>query len=319
MKKIALEEHFWVEGFPHTARVAKGMFLPTFAEALERGLPDFDTHRLAAMDEAGIAIAVLSLVAPGVQTEPDTRKAIDGARRANDALAAEVSKRPDRFAGFAHLAMQDPKAAADELERAVRELGFKGALINDHTNGEYLDDEKYLPFWERAAGLDVPVYLHPANMPAPLPPVLQGYPALGASLWGWTAETGGHALRLVFSGLFDRLPGLKIVLGHLGEGLPYYLWRIDSRFGVRPPKIALKEPPSHYIKQNFWVTTTGCCQDELLLCAMAAMGPDRVMFSVDYPFEHCDTAARFIEGAPISETDREKVCWSNAAGLLGLG
>lgn len=261
MKKIALEEHFWIEGFPHTGQLGARLFQPEFLRRIDAAMPDFSALRLAEMDRAGIDIAVLSLISPGVQAEPDHARAVSEARRANDRLAAEVARQPARYRGFAHLAMQEPEAAAGELERCVRELGFKGALINGHTNGVYLDDARYLPFWERVQALDVPIYLHPAHMPV-RPPVLEDYPGLAASIWGWTAETGGHALRLVLSGLFDRYPNLKIVLGHMGETLPAVLWRLDSRFKVYRPKVPLQRLPSEYIRRNFYATTAGACQDE---------------------------------------------------------
>jgi 2,3-dihydroxybenzoate decarboxylase len=318
VKKIALEEHFWTEGFPHTGRLGADLFQPWFLRTIDQGFADFSTLRLAAMNEAGIDIAVLSLVSPGVQTERDHAKAVSEAKRANDVLAAEIDKHPTRYAGFAHLPMQEPDAAAAELERCVRQLGFKGALINGHTNGVYLDDPRYLPFWERVAALAVPIYLHPVHMPV-RPSVLADYPGLAASMWGWTAETGGHALRLVLSGLFDRFPDLRIILGHMGETLPYVLWRLDSRYKIYRPKVALERMPSEYIRRNFFATTAGACQGEALVCAIAALGADRIMFSVDYPLEDSMEAARFIEGAPISEEEREMICWRNAARLLGLG
>jgi 2,3-dihydroxybenzoate decarboxylase len=213
--------------------------------------------------------------------------------------------------------MQEPAAAASELERCVQRLGFKGALINGHTNGVYLDDARYLAFWERVQELDVPIYLHPVHMPV-RPPVLEDYPGMAASIWGWTAETGGHALRLVLSGLFDRYPRLKVVLGHMAESLPYILWRIDSRFKIYRPKVPLERLPSDYIRRNFFATTAGASQNEPLICAMQALGADRVMFSVDYPMEDSMEAARFIETAPIGESEREMICWKNAAQLLRI-
>jgi len=317
MKKIALEEHFWTEGFPHTGKVGADLFEPWFLRTIAAALPNFSELRIAAMDKAGIDISVLSLVSPGVQVERDADKAASDARRVNDFLAGEIAKHPTRYAGFAHLPMQEPEAAAKELERCVRQFGFKGALINGHTNGVYLDDVSYFPFWECVQTLAVPVYLHPVHMPV-RPPVFDGYPGLAASMWGWTAETGGHALRLVLSGLFDRYPKLSIILGHMGEVLPYVLWRIDSRFKIYRPKVELKDRPSEYIRRNFLVTTAGACQHEALTCAVQALGADRVMFSVDYPLEDSMEAARFIETAPITEQDREMICWRNAARLLRL-
>lgn len=317
MKKIALEEHFWTEGFPHVGRIAADLFEPWFQRLIIAGLSDFSELRLAAMDRAGIEVSVLSLISPGVQVERDHAKAVSAAARVNDFLAAEIEKHPTRYAGFAHLPMQEPTAAANELERCVRQLGFKGALINGHTNGVYLDDAKYLPFWERVQALAVPIYIHPVHMPV-RPPVFEDYPGLAASMWGWTAETGGHALRLILSGLFDRFPALAIILGHMGESLPYVLWRIDSRFKIYRPKVKLDRMPSDYIRRNFFATTAGACQTEALLCAIQALGADRVMFSVDYPLEDSAEAARFIETAPLSEQDRDMICWRNAARLLRL-
>ena len=317
MKKIALEEHFWTEGFPHTGKVGARLFTPEFLRSIDAAMPELSGLRLAEMDKAGIDIAVLSLISPGVQVERDHAKAVSEARRANDFLAAEIARHPTRYRGFAHLAMQEPAAAASELERCVRQLGFKGALINGHTNGVYLDDVRYLPFWERVQALDVPIYLHPVHMPV-RPPVLEDYPGLAASMWGWTAETGGHALRLVLSGLFDRYPRLKIVLGHMGETLPAVLWRIDSRFKIYRPKVALEMLPSEYIRRNFFATTAGACQTDALICAVQALGADHVLFSVDYPMEDSLEAARWIETAPIGEPEREMICWRNAAQLLRL-
>jgi 2,3-dihydroxybenzoate decarboxylase len=317
MKKIALEEHFWTEGFPDLGKANADLFEPSFRRLIEERLPEFSELRIAAMDAAGIAVSVLSLISPGVQIERDHTKAVSAAQRANEFLAAEIAKHPTRYAGFAHLALQEPNAATRELDRCVKTLGFKGALINGHSNGVYLDDPRYLPFWERVAELDVPIYIHPVHM-AVRPPVFDNYPGLAASMWGWTAETGGHVLRLILSGLFDRLPTLKIILGHMGETLPFCLWRIDSRFKIYRPKVKLERLPSDYIRRNIYATTAGACQAEALQCTIAALGAEHVMFSVDYPLEDSLEAARFIEAAPIGEHERELVCWKNAARLLRL-
>ena len=243
-RKIALEEHFT------TAELAKSYVArPTRSDTLfadiERRLADFDQLRLETMDKAGIDLAVLSVTTPGVQAEKDTNTAIKLAREANDLLAREVQKRPQRYAGFAHLPTQDGGAAAAELERAVKDLRFKGALINGQTNGKYLDADMYLPFWERVQDLDVPIYLHPGEL-ADHPAMFAGRPELNGPVWAWTADTGAHALRLVFAGTFTRFPKLKIILGHMGETLPFLLWRstaagnwssgkTSSRTRGRPP------------------------------------------------------------------------------------
>jgi 2,3-dihydroxybenzoate decarboxylase len=316
-RKIALEEHFTT---PTLAKkyVARPTRSDTLFADIERRLADFDQLRLETMDKAGIDLAVLSVTTPGVQAEADAKTAIALARDANDLLAREVQKRPQRYAGFAHLPMQDAAAAADELQRAVKELGFKGALINGQTNGHYLDADMYLPFWERVQDLDVPIYLHPGDL-ADHPAMFAGRPELNGAVWAWTVETGSHALRLVFGGTFTRFPKLKIILGHMGETLPFLLWRFDSRWqcelGKELPPDAL---PSTIIRRNFVITTSGVCAPGPLADAIAALGEDSVMFSVDYPYEDTQTAATFIESAPISEVVRAKVCHGNAERLLRL-
>jgi 2,3-dihydroxybenzoate decarboxylase len=317
MRKIALEEHFT------TPELAKNYVArPTQSDALfadvERRLADFDELRLEMMDKTGIEMMVLSVTTPGVQGVSDSREAIRLAHSANDFLAREVQKRPDRYAGFAHLAMQDADAAAAELERAVKELGFRGALINGQTNGHYLDEDQYVPFWERVQELDVPIYLHPGNM-ADHPAMFAHRPELGGPIFAWTADTAAHALRLVFGGTLTRFPKVKIVLGHMGETLPFLLWRLNSRreFDLGD-KLAPDALPSAIIKRNIAITTSGVCDAGALLAAIQALGDDNVMFSVDYPYEDPQVAADFIESAPIGEDVRAKVCYRNAERLLHL-
>jgi 2,3-dihydroxybenzoate decarboxylase len=315
VKKIALEEHFLDPGtadywWPTMVDVA-----PQKADELYACLTDFGERRLDMMDKAGIARAVLAISGPGVQVERDASTAIRKAQASNDFLAGEVQKRPDRYSGFAHLAMQDPKAAADELERCIRDLKFCGAMINGHTQGRYLDHPSNFPFWERAEALGAVIYLHPADPVAPLP-VLADYKVLVRPMWGWGVETGSHALRLIVSGLFERFPKAKLALGHLGETLPFLLWRFDSRskmYGLRLPKT-----PSQYIKDNIWVTLSGMFSLEPLECSVAALGHDRVMFSADHPFENALEAAHFMDTVPIEESLREDLAYNNAARLLGL-
>lgn len=313
--KIALEEHFLCRGFEEYWKSTVEDVDPKLLGRVVDNLTDFGERRLGGMDEAGIERAVLSLAGPGVQIEHDTGVATRRAREANDFLAGVIQKRPIRYSGFAHLAMQDPAGAADELERCVRELGFCGAMINGHTNGRYLDDPFFYPFWERVEASDVPIYLHPTDPVAPIP-ALDGHKGLRRATWEWTFETGTHALRLVFSGLFDRYPKLTILLGHLGETLPYLLSRFDSRaklYGVR-----LANPPSSYIRNNFAVTTSGLFSNDPLICSINALGAGRVMFSADYPFESMKEAADFIENAALSDSDREAVCHGNATKILRL-
>jgi 2,3-dihydroxybenzoate decarboxylase len=313
--KIALEEHFMCAGFEDYWKSTVADVDPAILGKLTARLSDFGASRLEAMDQAGIARAVLSLSGPGVQIERDTAIAIRNARAANDFLAREVAKRPDRYSGFAHLPMQDAEAAADELERAMGELKLCGAMINGHTNGQYLDHPALYPFWERAEALGALVYLHPADPVTPAP-VLDGHKGLRRATWEWTVETGSHALRLVFSGLFDRFPGAKLGMGHLGETLPYLLWRFDSRAKLYGVKLARQ--PSQYIRDNIVVTTSGMCSAEPLTCAISALGSDRVMFAADYPFESAQESAEFIDHTPITEAVRADICFNNAAKLLRL-
>lgn len=317
MKKIALEEHFTrPELARYAAAPAPGGRSPNVERFQER-LLDFGELRLEAMDQAGIDIAVLSVTTPGVQAEPDAAVAIKRARIENDFLAREITKHPTRYAGFAHLPLQDASAAADELSRCVEQLEFKGAMVNGHTNGRYLDDPAYEPFWERVETLGVPIYLHPRD-PFDAPHMFSGHRELSGATWAWTVETATHALRLVFGGVFDRRPKAKVILGHMGETLPYLLWRLDSRARAMEGEEPIERAPSQIIRDNIFVTTSGVCSHSSLLCALAALGEDHVMFSVDYPYEDCDVAARFIESAPISEEVRAKVCHGAARRLLRL-
>lgn len=316
--KIALEEHFMAPGFiDYFNKTAINISPDLFGKALT-ALQDFGERRLAAMDLIGIEKSVLSLAGPGVQAETETATAIAKARECNDFLAARIAEQPSRYAGFAHLAMQDPKAAADELQRSVEQLGLVGAMINGQTNGAYLDDDRFSVFWERAADLSVPIYIHPYN-PPDFPYMYHNHPELFGPVWSWTVETGNHALRLVFSGLFDRFPKAKLLLGHMGETLPYQLWRFDSRWEIsNRGERRLQLKPSDYFKRNVWVTSAGVCSDEPLRCAIDALGVDRVLFSVDYPFEKAEEAGRWIEAAPLSDEERRKVCHDNAKALLRL-
>jgi 2,3-dihydroxybenzoate decarboxylase len=316
-RKIALEEHFMCPGFvDYWNPTAADLPAAKREQALAR-LSDFGEIRLAAMDRAGIARAVLGLAGPGVQAERDTATAIRNARSANDFLAREIQKRPDRYAGFAHLPMQDPVAAADELLRCMHDLKFCGAMINGHTNGRYLDHASLAPFWERAEALGALIYLHPADPVAPFA-VLEGHRGLRRATWEWTFETGSHALRLIFGGVFDRHPRARLGLGHLGETLPFLLWRLDSRAGPDFYAIKLANPPSQYIKDNIVVTTSGMCSAEPLNCTIAALGHERVMFAADYPFEQAEEAGHFIDNVALDEGVRNDICFNNAARLLNL-
>ena len=318
MKKIALEEHFMAPQFIEYFRsTAVNISADLFGKAVG-ALSDFGERRLAAMDENEISYAILSLAGPGVQIEKDAGTAVRLAREANDFLAENIQLNPKRFGGLAHLALQEPAEATAELTRCIRELGFRGAMINGQTNGVYLDDARYYGFWERAQELNAPIYIHPGN-PVDKPAMYQGHPELWGPVWSWGVETANHALRLVFSGLFDRFPKATLILGHMGEALPFQLWRFDSRWEIaNRGEMRLSLPPSEYLKRNVVVTTSGVCSAEPLLCALGALGNERVLFSVDYPFERADIAAKFIEAAPVSEDVRRLVCYENAQSLFNL-
>lgn len=317
LRKVALEEHFMLPEFEGYFDVNRQCVSPALIDKALPLLRDFGDGRLSTMDQHGIDYVVLSLSGPGVQLEPDSKTAVRLARLANDALAQEVQKRPLRYGGFAHLALQDPLAAANELERCMKDLKFKGALINGQTNGIYLDDRRFDVFWERVSALGAPVYIHPAN-PVDRPAAYADHPEVWGPTWSWAVETCTHALRLVFSGTFDRYPNARIILGHMGETLPIQLWRLDSRYAVSNQKYSIAKKPSEYVRSNIVLTTSGVCSDPALRCALDAIGPDSVMFSIDYPFERTDLASQWISGSAISEQERIKVCHANAERILKL-
>ena len=327
--KIALEEHFSTElnNKYWDAKGEEGRNGKDYARDVERRLLDPELC-LREMDRAGIELCILSLTSPGVQSVVDPKQAAELARSANDYAGSLTQKYPGRFAAFAAVPLQDPKMAAQELERAVQQFGLKGALINGYSNtgsGEtvqYLDEEPVWQFWEQVSKLNVPVYLHPRE---PLPSQtrsIQGYPELVGSAWGFTYETASHAIRLMLSGLFDKHPNLKIVLGHLGEGLPYVLPRLQHRLdeqrdGERGAKA--KQRPSYYFSSNFWVTTSGHYHTKPFLEVVEQLGMDRVLFSVDYPYEQMDSASRWFDDLQIPNELKRKVGRDNADQLFGLG
>jgi 2,3-dihydroxybenzoate decarboxylase len=316
--KIALEEHFMVPDFVEYFAETYPNISPAIVKPGLEALQDFGDRRIAILDRHHIDFVVLSLSGPGVQVEKDAAVALKKAKAVNDFLAKEIQKRPSRYGGFAHLAMHDPAAAADELERSMHDLGFQGAMINGQTNGDYLDADKYSVFWERVAALGAPIYLHPAN-PVDHPAMYGGHPELWGPVCSWAFETATHALRLVFAGVFERYPKAQLVLGHMGETLPLNLWRFDSRWLIsHRGSMTLPQPPSFYIKRNIAITTSGVCSDISLRCALDSMGTGNVMFSVDYPFEKTELAAQFIETAKIAEDERIQVASSNAKRILRL-
>jgi gamma-resorcylate decarboxylase len=321
--KIGLEEHFAIE---ETVMDSSGFLDPTVWSELKSRLLDPNDRRLAEMDRHGMEMMILSLNAPAVQAIADPAKAVEIARRANDALAEVVARNPDRFRAFAAVPLQDPDKAARELERCVRDLKFVGALANgfsqigDGTTPYYYDLKQYWPFWAEVERLDVPFYLHPRNPLAADARIYDGHRWLLGPAWAFGQETAVHALRLMGSGLFDAHPKLQIVLGHMGEGLPYSMWRVDNHNGWTPTpnSYPAKKPIAHYFHNNFHLTTAGNFRTQSLVDAMLEIGTDRILFSTDWPFENVDHAAIWFDAATIAENDREKIGRTNAIKLFKL-
>jgi gamma-resorcylate decarboxylase len=322
--KIALEEHWESADFPATG--SHDFTNAEYFAEVQRRLREVD-EQIEDMDKNDIDINILSLTQPGVEAILDTKTAIDTARKMNDEVAAKrVGKYPDRLRFFAAVPLQDPEAAATELERAVKDLGAVGAIVNGYTNlGDenvvrYLDEAPVDPFWAKVSELDVPVYLHPRiPMPSHQRPY-QGYEGLLGSAWGFAAETAIHSLRLILSGLFDRYPNVNVCLGHLGEGLPYSMQRVEHRLRHQRPetKGPHKLPPTHYLQNNFYLTTAGILRTSTLLDALLEVGSDRILFSVDYPYETMYEEVPWFESTPISDNDRLKIGRTNAARLFGF-
>jgi len=318
MRTIALEEHFWTAEL--AAAPGSGP-LATWGPQVDDQLRDLGGLRLADMDAHGIDLQVISHVAPAAQGLPGT-EALARARKANDLLAAAVAAHPGRFAGFATLPTSDPHAAAAELDRAIVELGFVGALVNSTlgSNNAFLDDVRFEPLLDRFERLDAPLYLHPAPpsaalrdaLYAGLPPAVAGRLATGA--WGWHAEAGLHVLRMIATGVFDRHPGLRLIIGHCGEMIPFMLDRIDAM--LRVDTMALT--PSEYFARNVWVTTSGLFSIPPVMCAVQVLGVDRVLFSVDYPFGSNAAGRALLDTLPLSAADLAKIAGGNAARVLNL-
>ena len=299
IKKIGVEEHFG------------------------RGSVQIE-ERLREMDAAGIDMQVLSEdLAADDKSSPEEAKA--WAIEQNNTFARVIDKYPDRFSAFASVALHEPEEAARELERAVTQLGLKGTLIGGKRT--YLDDPEYGVFLETAERLDVPIYVHPSTFK--LEPYLK-YPILSRSMWGFAAEAGLHAMRMIIGGIFEKYPRLQIILGHMGENIPFQLWRMDNRwmeekdggrwgtFGQDPSSLLLKKKPSEYFKSNFYITTSGMFWEPALMLAHTALGPDKILFAVDYNAESSMAAVKFIESVNLSEADKEKICHGNTERLLKL-
>lgn len=320
MRKITVEEHFTTQVFQDYIRKQNergGSSLPVPPPHVVAQTLDLGENRLRGLDEADIAVQVLSLNTPGLERIP-AEDALPLAREINDELAAAIRQHPTRLAGFAALPTLDPQAAATELERAVTQLGLKGAMLHGQPAGGFLDERRYWDIFASAEALDVPIYLHPAA-PAPGTTALyEGRPELLGPLWSFTVDAATQALRLIVSGLFDQFPRLTIILGHLGETLPYLLGRLDSRWQFYAGARQVNEKPSYYVCNNFLVTTSGIFYDPALLCAVAAMGAERVLFAVDFPYEQNKSGAAWLEAAPLSAEEKLKIASLNAERWLHL-
>jgi 2,3-dihydroxybenzoate decarboxylase len=311
---IALEEHYWDK---EIAKHFKGHAGDRPSRLVEE-LYDLNTIRLKDMDAAGVDVQVISHGAPSGQQLP-MQVAPQICREANDRLAEACNAYPKRFAGFGALPTPDPKAAADELERMVTQHGFKGAMIHGLTHDKFLDRKEFWPIFERAEALDVPLYLHPAE---PHPAVIEAYykdyekefPMFSTAAWGFGVETATQAIRLILSGVFDKYPNLKIILGHMGENLPFAAWRIDHSIGRRNKSFSFMD----IFCDRFWITTSGFFSTPALLCSMQVMGVDRILFSIDWPFVKNEPAMEWMKDLSLSSSDKEKIYGGNAKALLKI-
>ena len=324
MRTITLEEHFISPGF--LAGPGKD-FIDQIRNRGPRGvriceqLQDIGDQRIAEMDAAGIDMQVLSLNSPGVE-QAEAAEQLSIAVESNDFLAEAVKKNPRRFAAFAALATAVPDKAAEELDRRVRQQGFKGTLINGHTRGRYLDDKFFWPILERAEALNVPIYLHPTVPPQAVveasfagfsPSVTAMFASAG---WGWHIETAVHLIRMILGGVFDRYPKLQVVIGHLGEGIPFMLPRLDKNLPKEMTK--LDRPFGAYLRENVYYTFGGFNFAATFLNLLLEVGVGRIMFSVDHPYGSMAEARTFLQHLPVSEADRERIAYGNAEKLLGL-
>jgi 2,3-dihydroxybenzoate decarboxylase len=324
VKIICIEEHWRnndVDEITNKWRARTGyppVIDPKSTPLVGPRIKDFEQFRLPIMDELGITTQVLTTTSPGIQGVEDASTAVVMAKKINDALAEITNKYRGRFAAYAALPTQDPKSAANELERAVTQLGLKGAMIFGHTNGEYLDGQKFWVLWECTEALGVPIYLHPAELPLRARTSYEGHPELLGPMWGWVVETATHALRIVGNGVFDAFPKATLILGHLGESLPYLLGRLDEGYAGSFRAKNLKKLPSEYVKQNIVITTSGEYQPEAMVCAVKALGSDRILFAADYPYAEPKVAIEELERTPLSDSDKEKIYHLNAERLLKL-
>ncbi len=322
MRVITLEEHFaspmQIEATKHQPKTVFTERGAHVGHDIQAELYDIGARRIAAMDAAGIDLQVLSLTQPACEAV-DAALAIPMAREANDLMAEAVRAHPGRFAAFAALPTPDPAAAVKELDRAIVQLGFRGAMINGPTAGVFLDDPRFWGILECAEAHGLPIYVHPSS---PLPGFTQayfkGYEDISRAAWGFAVDASVHFLRILFSGAFDRFPKLKIILGHMGEGIAFGMHRLGDHTGYVGVRRGLKRHPLEYIRDNLVITTAGAFSNSALLCSLLELGADNILFSVDWPYESNKAGTAFLHAAPISQADRAKIAHGNAERLLKL-
>lgn len=321
---IAIEEHYSTPLYRQhvSAGEFRNFYITSRSEQIGHDIPqelgDIDEERLRHMDETGVDVQVLSFGSPGTQGF-GAEIAIPMARDANDRLYQAMQRHPGRFEGFAALPTADPEASARELERTVTQLGFKGTMIHGHTQGSFLDDKKYWCIFEVAEKLDVPIYLHPTGPhPDAMKAYFEGYEDLARAAWGFAIDTSCHFLRIVFSGAFDAYPRLKFILGHLGEGLPFAMHRLNDHTYRSAARRGLKKTPLQYLKDNLLVTTSGNWYEPAFVCTLLALGADNILFAIDWPYEPNAAGMDFLNRLSISDDDREKIAHLNAERLLRI-
>ncbi|MCC6472541.1 MAG: amidohydrolase [Burkholderiales bacterium] len=324
LRTIAIEEHFITPMYrEHVgANEFRNFYLASRSEQLGHDIvaenADIGASRIAHMDRHGVDVQVLSFGSPGCQAF-DAKLAIPMARDANERLHAAMQAYPGRFEGFAALPTADPQAAAAELERTVKDYGFKGAMIHGHTLGAFLDERRYWPIFEKAAELDLPIYLHPTHPhPEVMKAYFEGYEELARAPWGFAVDTSCHFLRIVFAGVFDAFPTLKIILGHLGEGLPFAMHRLNDHTYRAAKRRGLKKEPIQYLRDNLLVTTSGNWFEPAFVCTLLALGADSILFAIDWPYEPNSTGMAFLRRLSISDQDREKIAHGNAERVLRM-
>jgi predicted TIM-barrel fold metal-dependent hydrolase len=324
MRIIAIEEHFSTPLYRQkvSANEFRNFYVTSRGQQIGhdivKELGDLDASRIADMDKHGVDVAVLSFGSPGPQGF-GADEAIPMAKDANQKLYEAMQRHPGRYEGFAALPTAAPEVAADELERCVKDLGFKGTMIHGHTQGSFLDEKKYWVIFERAERLGVPIYLHP-TLPPPgaMKTYFEGYEEIARAGWGFAVDTSIHFLRILFSGVFDAYPKLKIILGHLGEGLPFAMHRLNDHTYGAAKRRGLKKTPLDYIRDNLIVTTSGNWYEPALVCTLLAMGADNIIFAIDWPYEANSTGMEFFNKLSINDIDKAKIAHGNAEQLLKM-